>query len=155
MAPSIEPVVWPAASAVADNDNNTAAMARRAGVQATSVLALIRAIPSPSILLARRPAAARRRLDASKRRRRETPPQSVAYIPRHATIIQIRVTVGVPIGAHLLSRLDAVAGDRGLDRADALHAALLCWLEQAERTTAVRDRMRMIRALTKTDVRPA
>ena len=36
MAPSIEPVVWPAASAVADNDNNTAAMARRAGVQATS-----------------------------------------------------------------------------------------------------------------------
>ena len=28
MAPSIEPVVWPAASAVADNDNNTAAMAR-------------------------------------------------------------------------------------------------------------------------------
>ena len=66
-----------------------------------------------------------------------------------------RVTVGVPIGAHLLSRLDAVAGNRGLDRADALHAALLCWLEQAERTTAVRDRMRMIRALTKTDVRPA
>ena len=47
-----------------------------------------------------------------------------------------RVTVGVPIGAHLLSRLDAVAGDLGLDRADALHAALLCWLEQAERTTA-------------------
>ena len=66
-----------------------------------------------------------------------------------------RVTVGVPIGAHLLSRLGAVAGDRGLDRPDALHAALLCWLEQAERTTAVRDRMRMIRALTKTDVRPA
>ena len=73
-------------SAVADNDNNTAAMARRAGVQATSVLAFIRAIPSPSILLARRPAAARRRLDASKRRSRETPPHSVASMPRHATI---------------------------------------------------------------------
>ena len=66
-----------------------------------------------------------------------------------------RVTVGVPIGAHLLSRLDAVAGDRGLDRAEALHAALLCWLEQAERTTAGRNRMLTIRALTKTDVRPA
>ena len=36
-------------------------------------------------------------------------------------------TVGVPIGSHLLSRLDAVAGDLGLDRADAIHAALLCW----------------------------
>ena len=72
-------------------------------------------------------------------------------MPRHPD----PVTVGVPIGAHLLRRLDAVAGDLGLDRPDALHAALLCWLEQAERTTAVRDRMRMIRALTKTDVRPA
>ena len=72
-------------------------------------------------------------------------------MPRHPD----PVTVGVPIGAHLLSRLDTVAGDLGLDRADALHAALLCWLEQAERTTAVRDRMLTIRALTKTDVRPA
>ena len=72
-------------------------------------------------------------------------------MPRHPD----PVTVGVPIGAHLLSRLDAVAGDRGLDRADALHAALLCWLEQAERTTAGRNRMLTIRALTKTDVRPA
>ncbi len=62
------------------------AMARRAGGQATSVMALIRAIPSRRILLARRPAAARRRLDASKRRSRETPPQSVASSPRHATI---------------------------------------------------------------------
>ena len=44
-----------------------------------------------------------------------------------------QVTVGVPIGAHLLSRLDAVAADLGLDRPDALHAALLCWLEQEER----------------------
>ena len=65
------------------------------------------------------------------------------------------VTVGVPIGAHLLSRLDTVASDLGLDRPDALHAALLCWLEQAERTTAGRNRMLTIRALTKTDVRPA
>ena len=71
-------------------------------------------------------------------------------MPRHPD----PVTVGVPIGAHLLSRLDTVASDLGLDRPDAIHAALLCWLEQAERTTAVRDRMRMIRALTKTDVRP-
>ena len=65
------------------------------------------------------------------------------------------VTVGVPIGAHLLRRLDAVASDLGLDRPDALHAALLCWLEQEERKTAVRDRMLTIRALTKTDVRTA
>ena len=66
-----------------------------------------------------------------------------------------RVTVGVPVGAHLLSRLDAVADDLGLDRADALHAALLCWLEQEERKTAGRNRMLTIRALTKTNVRPA
>ena len=39
------------------------------------------------------------------------------------------VTVGVPISAHLLRRLDAVASDLGLDRPDALHAALLCWLD--------------------------
>ena len=71
-------------------------------------------------------------------------------MPRHPD----PVTVGVPIGADLLSRLDTVASDLGLDRPEAIHAALLCWLEQAERTTAVRDRMRMIRALTKTDVRP-
>ena len=62
------------------------------------------------------------------------------------------VTVGVPISAYLLRRLDAVASDLGLDRPDALHAALLCWLEQEERKTAGRDRMRTIRALTKTDV---
>ena len=64
-----------------------------------------------------------------------------------------QVTVGVPIGAHLLSRLDAVAADLGLDRPDALHAALLCWLEQEERKTTVRDRMLTIRTLTKTAVR--
>ena len=39
------------------------------------------------------------------------------------------VAVGVPLGAHLLRRLDAVATDLGLDRPDALHAALLCRLE--------------------------
>ena len=72
-------------------------------------------------------------------------------MPRHPD----PVTVGVPIGAHLLSRLDAVASDLGLDRADALHAAILCWLEQEERKTAGRDRILMIRALTKTDVRTA
>ena len=72
-------------------------------------------------------------------------------MPRHPD----PVTVGVPIGAHLLSRLDTVASDLGLDRPEAIHAALLCWLEQAERTTAVRNRMLTIRALTKTDVRPA
>ena len=49
------------------------------------------------------------------------------------------VTVGMPIDAHLLRRLDAVASDLGLDRPDALHAALLCWLEQEERKTAVQE----------------
>ena len=37
---------------------------------------------------------------------------------------------------------------------DALHAALLSWLEQEERKTAGRNRMRTIRALTKTAVHP-
>ena len=46
----------------------------------------------------------------------------------------------VPIGAYV-------------DRPDALHAALLCWLEQEERKTAGRDHMLKIRALTKTQVR--
>ena len=69
-------------------------------------------------------------------------------MPRH----QDPVTVGVPIGADLLRRLDAVAADLHLDRPGALHAALLCWLEQEERKTAGRDRMRTIRALTKTAV---
>ena len=61
---------------------------------------------------------------------------------------------GVPIGAALLRRLDAVGADLHLDRPDALHAALLSWLEQEERTTAGRNRMHTIRALTKTAVRP-
>ena len=70
-------------------------------------------------------------------------------MPRHPG----PVTVGVPIGAALLRRLDAVAADLHLDRPDGLHAALLSWLEQEERTTAGRNRMRTIRALTKTAVR--
>ena len=72
-------------------------------------------------------------------------------MPRHPD----PVTVGVPIGAHLLSRLDTVASDLHLDRPEAIHVALLCWLEQEESKTAVRDRMRTIRALTKTAVRTA
>ena len=40
------------------------------------------------------------------------------------------VTVGVPTGAHLLRRLDAVASDLGMDRPEAIHTALLHWLEQ-------------------------
>ena len=71
-------------------------------------------------------------------------------MPRHPD----PVTVGLPIGAALLRRLDAVAADLHLDRPDALQAALLSWLEQEERTTAGRNRMRTIRALTKTAVRP-
>ena len=71
-------------------------------------------------------------------------------MPRHPG----PVTVGVPIGAALVRRLDAVAADRHLDRPDGLHAALMSWLEQEERTTAGRNRMRTIRALTKTAVRP-
>ena len=58
------------------------------------------------------------------------------------------VTVVLPIGAALLRRLNAVAADLHLDRPEALHTALLCWLEQEERQTAVRDRMRTLRALT-------
>ena len=46
-------------------------------------------------------------------------------MPRHLD----PVTVALPIGADLLSRLDAVAADLHLDRPDAIHAALLCWLE--------------------------
>ena len=72
-------------------------------------------------------------------------------MPRHPD----PVTVVVPIGAHLLSRLDTVASDLHLDRPEAIHTALLCWLEQEESKTAVRDRMRTIRALTKTAVRTA
>ena len=71
-------------------------------------------------------------------------------MPRHPDPV---VTVEVPIGAHLLRRLNAVAADLGLDRSEALHAALLCWLEQAEHKTAVRDRMLTMRVLTKTQVR--
>ena len=56
-------------------------------------------------------------------------------MPRHPD----PVIVEVPIGAALVRRLDA---------------ALLSWLEQEERTTAGRNRMRTIRALTKTAVRP-
>ena len=55
-------------------------------------------------------------------------------MPRHLD----PVTVALPIGVDLLSRLDAVAADLHLDRPDAIHAALLCWLEQEERTTAGR-----------------
>ena len=71
-------------------------------------------------------------------------------MPRHPDPV---VTVEVPIGAYLLRRLDAVAADLGVDWPDALHAALLCWLEQEERKTAGRDHMLKIRALTKTQVR--
>ena len=70
-------------------------------------------------------------------------------MPRHPD----PVTVEVPIGAHLIRRLDAVAADLHLDRPDALHAALLCWLEEEERKTAGRNRMLTIRALTKPTVR--
>ena len=45
-------------------------------------------------------------------------------MPRHPD----PVTVGVPIGAALLRRLDAVAADLHLDRPEVLQVALLCWL---------------------------
>ena len=63
------------------------------------------------------------------------------------------VTVALPIGSALLRRLDAVAADLHLDRPEALRTALLSWLEQEELKTAGRNRMLMIRALTKTAVR--
>ena len=66
-------------------------------------------------------------------------------MPRHPDT----VAVGVPMGAHLLRRLDAVASDLGMDRPEAIHTALLHWFEQEERKTAVRNRMLTIRALTK------
>ena len=50
------------------------------------------------------------------------------------------------MGAHLLRRLDAVASDLGMDRPEAIHTALLHWLEQEERKTAVRNRMLRVRA---------
>ena len=46
-------------------------------------------------------------------------------MPRHPDT----VAVGVPMGAHLLRRLDAVASDLGMDRPEAIHTALLHWLE--------------------------
>ena len=49
----------------------------------------------------------------------------------------------------------AVASDLGMDRPEAIHTALLHWLEQAERKTAVRNRMLAVRAWPKTDVRTA
>ena len=63
------------------------------------------------------------------------------------------VTVALPIGAAMLRRLDEVAADLHLDRPEALHAALLCWLEEEERKTAGRNHMLIIRALTKPKVR--
>ena len=72
----------------------------------------------------------------------------------HATTSR-HVAVGVPMGAHLLRRLDAVASDLGMDRPEAIHTALLHWLEQEERKTAVRNRMLTIRALTKPEAHTA
>ena len=54
------------------------------------------------------------------------------------------------MGAHLLRRLDTVAFDLGMDRPEAIHTALLHWLEKEERKTAVRNRMLMMRAWPKT-----
>ena len=59
------------------------------------------------------------------------------------------------MGAHLLRRLDAVASDLGMDRPEAIHTALLHWLEQEERQTAVRNRMLAVRASPKSNGRTA
>ena len=59
------------------------------------------------------------------------------------------------MGAHLLRRLDAVASDLGMDRPEAIHAALLHWLEKKERETTVRNRMLRVRAWPKTAVSSA
>ncbi len=72
-------------------------------------------------------------------------------MPRHPDT----VTVEVLLGAHLRRRLDAVASDLGMDRPEAIHTALLHWLEQEERKTAVRNCMLRVRAWPKTDVRIA
>ena len=73
------------------------------------------------------------------------------HMPQHPDT----VTVEVLLGADLLRRLDAVASDLGMDRPEAIHTALLHWLEQEERKTAVRNRMLRVRAWPKTDVRTA
>ena len=73
-------------------------------------------------------------------------------MPRHPDTAK---TVRVPIGDLLLRRLDTVASDLGMDRPEAIHTALMYWLEKEERKTAVRDRILTVRAWTKTDMRTA
>ncbi len=48
--------------------------------------------------------------------------------------------------AHQIRHLDAVAASVGIDRAEAIHTAIAHWLDEAERTTAHRDRRLTLRA---------
>ena len=54
------------------------------------------------------------------------------------------VAVGVPMGAHLLRRLDAVASDLGMDRPEAIHTALHCSWYTSGNELAARDRQRRV-----------
>ena len=60
------------------------------------------------------------------------------HMPRHPDT----VAVGVPMGAHLLRRLDAVASDLGMDRPEAFHKALHCSWYTSGNELAARDRQR-------------
>ena len=60
-----------------------------------------------------------------------------------------------PVTIRATTPLDAVASDLGMDRPEAIHTALLHWLEEEERKAAVRNRMLRVRAWPKTDVRTA
>ncbi len=65
------------------------------------------------------------------------------------------VTVGFAMGAHLIRRLDAVAATLGLGRPEAIHAAIVHWLDEEERKTARRDRMLKVRARMSDDANSA
>ena len=52
-----------------------------------------------------------------------------------------------------IRHLDAVAASVGIDRADAIHTAIVHWLDAAERTTAQRDRRLTLRARVLDDAR--
>ena len=66
------------------------------------------------------------------------------------------VTVGFAMDAHLIRRLDAVAATLGLGRPEAIHAAIVHWLDEEERRkTAQRDRMLKVRARMSDDANTA
>ena len=63
------------------------------------------------------------------------------------------VTGELAMDAHQIRHLDAVAASVGIDRAEAIHTAIAHWLDEAERTTAHRDRRLTLRARVLDDAR--